>query len=197
MAHPENDQPGRPGSPVHTGDPVDDVQTEARARDQEPASHTLPAGAEPTVRRVVVGIDGSAQSRAALHWAIGYAQQTGAEVHAVAVWHQPLQFGAGAMSRVPDKQFEDEARTWLTEAMPSGTDASGVHVDTHIRRGEPATMLLDHAMRADLLVVGNSGRSGLAGAMVGSVALRVAHHARCPVVLVPAPPTIDDSPPRS
>ncbi len=66
--------------------------------------------------------------------------------------------------------------------MPSETDASGVQVGTHVRRGEPATVLLDHALRADVLAVGNRGRSGLAGAMVGSVALRIAHHARCPPV---------------
>lgn len=154
------------------------------------------AGAAPLAHRVVVGIDGSAQSRAALHWAIGYAQQTGAEVQAVAVWHQPLQFGAGAMSPVSDEDFEDEARAWLADAVPAGNDATGVRVDTQLRRGEPAEILLEHALRADLLVVGNSGRGGLAGAIVGSVALRVAHHARCPVVLVPVPPTIDETPPR-
>jgi predicted dienelactone hydrolase len=45
-----------------------------------------------------------------------------------------------------------------------------------------------------LLVVGNTGRGALAGAVTGSVALRCAHHARCPIVLVPAPtaPTTTD-----
>lgn len=182
MADPENEGPQHfPGSPVRPGDPVDDLQTEGAGRGS---------------RRVVVGIDGSTESRAALHWAVGYAQQADAEVHAVAVWHQPLQFGADTMSRVPDQQFEDEARAWLAEAMPSGADASAVKVETHVRRGDPATVLLDHALRADLLAMGNRGRSGLAGAMVGSVAMRVAHHARCPVVLVPTPPDIDEQPPR-
>jgi nucleotide-binding universal stress UspA family protein len=187
MAAPENEHAGRPaGTPVHTGDPVDDLRTEDRERDQEIAGRAQGEGAA-RARRVVVGIDGSAESRAALHWAVGQAQRMGAEVQAVAVWHEPLQFGVGGMSRVPAQHFEDEARGWLAEVMPEEADASGVHVDTHIRRGEPATVLLDHALRADLLVVGNRGRGGLAGAMVGSVALRIAHHARCPVVLVPAP----------
>jgi nucleotide-binding universal stress UspA family protein len=46
-------------------------------------------------------------------------------------------------------------------------------------------VLLDRALRADLLVLGNKGRGGVTGAMLGSVAQRCAHHARCPVVLVP------------
>ena len=44
--------------------------------------------------------------------------------------------------------------------MPKGADAFGVPVQSHIERGEPAAMLLDHAQRADMLVVGNHGRGG-------------------------------------
>jgi nucleotide-binding universal stress UspA family protein len=191
---PENDRPGRPNVPVRPDDTVDDMRLTEPRHEQESSGGSEP-GAGPRAERVVVGIDGSTQSRAALHWAVAYAQRIGAEVHAVAVWHEPLQFGLGGISRVPDREFEDEARGWLAEALPSGTDASGVQVETHIRRGDPATVLLDHALRADLLVVGNRGRGGLAGAMMGSVALRTAHHAHCPVVLIPAPPSVDDYPP--
>ncbi|WP_219420020.1 universal stress protein [Pseudonocardia nigra] len=45
---------------------------------------------------MVVGIDGSDASRDALRWALAHASETGAEVYAIAVWHQPLQFGANA-----------------------------------------------------------------------------------------------------
>lgn len=177
-------------------DPVDDLQTDARGHDPETTDNPQPTRSADRMPRVVVGIDGSAESRSALHWAIGQANLVGGDVEAVAVWHQPLQFGASALAREPEKDFENDARGWLAAAIPEGADAAGVPVHAHTERGEPATVLLDHAMRADLLVVGNRGRGGLAGAMVGSVAQRVAHHARCPVVLVPTPPAADETPSR-
>jgi nucleotide-binding universal stress UspA family protein len=60
-------------------------------------------------------------------------------------------------------------------------------VDRQVRRGDAATELLTAARDADLLVLGNHGRGGIVGALVGSVAQRCAHHAGCPLVLVPAP----------
>ena len=159
-----------------------------RGNDPGERGIAAPKPAQPGDRapRVVVGIDGSDASRSALRWALAEAHGKDREVHAVAVWHQPLQFGANALARTPAKDFEDEARAWLGTAIDeSGEPASSVR--THIERGDPSTVLLDHALGVDLLVVGNHGRGGLAGAMLGSIALRVAQHARCPVVLVPAP----------
>jgi nucleotide-binding universal stress UspA family protein len=144
---------------------------------------------------VVVGIDGSPASRAALHWALQHAQLTGAEVHAVAVWHRPVQFGANALARTPEKDFEAEARGWLTAVLREpGPPEHRAPVHPHTEQGDPSEVLLDHARDAELLVVGNEGRGAFAGALLGSVALRVAHRARCPVVLVPASATGGDSP---
>ncbi|OZM77222.1 universal stress protein UspA [Pseudonocardia sp. MH-G8] len=191
MTERESERAGPPQeSPVRPDDPVDDMVTEdSRSGSRGEGSATAaPRSARSAdhKRRMVVGIDGSEASRTALRWAVAEAQDTGGEVHAVAVWHQPLQFGANALARTPPKDFEDEARAWLGSAIEeSGEPASAVH--THIERGDPSTVLLDHAVRAGLLVVGNRGRGGLAGAMLGSVALRIARHASCPVVLVPAP----------
>lgn len=191
MAGRESERTGLPReSPVRPDDPADDMVT-ARPRDgngREGSATPAPGSARSGDRapRVVVGIDGSEASRNALRWAVAETRDTGGEVHAVAVWHQPLQFGANALARTPAKDFEEEARAWVGTAIDeSGESAASVR--THIERGDPSTVLLDHAGRADLLVVGNRGRGGLAGAMLGSVALRVAHRARCPVVLVPAP----------
>jgi nucleotide-binding universal stress UspA family protein len=184
MAERDTEPTGLPReSPVRPDDPVDDMAT-AGPRNELGADEPS-ASADPT-RRIVVGIDGSDASRDALRWALAHASETGTEVHAIAVWHQPLQFGANALGRTPAKDFEDEAHAWLERAIhESGESGQAVHA--HTERGDPSTLLLDHALRADLLVVGNRGRGALAGAVLGSVALRVAHHAQCPVVLVPAP----------
>jgi nucleotide-binding universal stress UspA family protein len=132
---------------------------------------------------VVVGIDGSAESRAALRWAARYAAQSGRSLCAVAVWQDQLQFGPAVV--FPEPEFEADARDWLETGLADlPGELTPVEVTTRIGRGDPARVLVDLAQDADLLVLGNRGRGALRSALVGSVALRCAHHARCPVVLV-------------
>jgi nucleotide-binding universal stress UspA family protein len=139
--------------------------------------------------RVIVGIDGSAEAHAALRWALRYARRTGAQVEAIAAWQFPLpQLGApgdaGALMVSPE-DVEAEARRWLDEAA-GGAD---MHPDGGVQLitvgGDPVDVLLDRAAGAALIVLGNKGHGALAAAVLGSVAQRCVHHARCPVVLVP------------
>lgn len=143
-------------------------------------------GTEETPRPIVVGIDGSAESAAALCWAVEHARRTGAVISAVAVWQQPLQFGTSAAAPPPRQAVTEEARRWLTATLPTvDPDAPGTPVRALTEHGDPSTILIDHAADAELLVLGNHGRSGISGALLGSVAQRCALHAPCPVVLVP------------
>jgi nucleotide-binding universal stress UspA family protein len=139
---------------------------------------------------VVVGIDGSPQSRAALSWAVRYAELIGARVRAVAVWHQPMQFAEASLAPMSE-DFANEARRWLADALPDDTGEGSepqVEIETRIEQGEPTHVLLGHASTAELLVLGNHGRSPLGAMVLGSVAQRCAHHAPCPLLLVPTPP---------
>jgi nucleotide-binding universal stress UspA family protein len=61
-----------------------------------------------------------------------------------------------------------------------------VAVASRVVQGAPATTLLQAAKNTDLLVIGRRGHGGFMGLLLGSVAQHVAHHAPCPVVLVPA-----------
>ncbi|WP_158895800.1 universal stress protein [Amycolatopsis anabasis] len=131
---------------------------------------------------VVVGIDGSAPSRAALRWAVGYTRPTGTRVTAVAVWQAQLQFGPVPV--FPGPEFEREAREWLDQALAELADTPDVVAE--VGQGDPARVLIELARDAELLVLGNCGRGAVAAALLGSVAQRCAQHARCPVVLVPA-----------
>ncbi len=144
------------------------------------------AGGEP---RIVVGVDGSPSSRAALSWAIRQAAATGMTVEAFIAWRIPTYYG---YSLAPDDiDLSDiaglAARTIGDAVSQLGNAAAQVKITTAVVRGDPAQVLLDAAAGADLLVVGNRGHSVLAEALLGSVSQHCAHHASCPVVIVRNP----------
>ena len=64
---------------------------------------------------------------------------------------------------------------------------AGVTVEKVIVEGPAATLLLDLAKEADLLVVGSRGHGGFIGLLLGSVTQHVVHHTTAPVVVVPPP----------
>ncbi|MDQ0989169.1 universal stress protein [Streptomyces sp. V3I7] len=136
--------------------------------------------------RVVVGVDGSPSSQAALRWAERYAGLVGAEVDAVAVWEVPGQESWSAPAVDADLD-EENARAWLTEelAQTLGPE-SAAPVRALLVRGHPVDVLLRASEEAEVLVVGSHGRGGFARALLGSVSQHVAQHAKCPVVIVRA-----------
>jgi nucleotide-binding universal stress UspA family protein len=131
---------------------------------------------------ILVGVDESAAARAAMRWAVAQACATRSQIQAVAVWHLPSQLGD--LPVLPCEQLQQEAYAWLQEAVPADCE---VPVRTLVVRGDPTAVLLEHAQRAQLIVLGHHGHGALHSAIFGSVAQRCAHRARCPVVLVPEP----------
>ncbi|MDF3301494.1 universal stress protein [Streptomyces tropicalis] len=134
--------------------------------------------------RVVVGVDGSPSSYAALRWAARYARQVGAVVEAIHVWDTPSAIGWSGPAIDPDfdleqarQRFADELRAVYSDEHPSG-------VEEHLVEGDPSEVLIRASDGADLVVVGSRGRGGFARAMLGSVSQRCAQHAACPVVVV-------------
>jgi nucleotide-binding universal stress UspA family protein len=147
--------------------------------------------------KIVVGVDGSPGSVAALAWAVAEGRLRGASVHAVHAWELPLAPGeAGSYVAVgePSSEHDLEAVGRTLEATADealresvrGVDTTGVELRSESVEGRPADALLGAAEDADLLVVGSRGRGGFKGLVLGSVSQRVAHHARCPVVIVRA-----------
>ena len=135
-------------------------------------------------RRIVVGVDGSPSSKAALRWAICQAELSGAVVEAVTAWWYPSGFGlAGAPGDAADSA--DDAEKTLTVALGevSGLDPAVV-VRPRIIQGHPAEVLVREAARADLLVVGGCGHGGLLATVLGSVSQHCAQQAPCPVLVM-------------
>jgi nucleotide-binding universal stress UspA family protein len=146
---------------------------------------------ESPARRIVAGVDGSAESRTALRWAVRQAELTGSDVQAVIVWHYPVMAGGYAwapVSVLESTDFREIAAKELNEAIADVVDpASGVQVGALVKEGNPAQVLLDLAEGAELLVVGSRGHGGFAGALLGSVSQHCAHHAPCPLVIIRGP----------
>jgi nucleotide-binding universal stress UspA family protein len=138
--------------------------------------------------RIVVGVDGSRNSIAALEWAGDWAKRTAAHLRAVSVWwHTPLpaspaQPGVGWPSL---GDAHDEAQRELDACVGASDLPPSVKVETCAREGEPARILLEEAARGGLLVVGARGHGGFLGLLLGSVATAVAHHSPCPVAIIP------------
>ncbi|MCS0635305.1 universal stress protein [Streptomyces sp. LP05-1] len=141
--------------------------------------------------RIVVGVDGSEPSLAALRWAAGQSALTGEPLQAVIAWEYPATSWAGMAPGgpvpmpPPDFDPEDLARRTLDEALKTTLDpAVAAAVERRAVNGHAAQALLESAEGASLLVVGDRGHSGFRAALLGSVSLHVTQHAPCPVVVV-------------
>jgi nucleotide-binding universal stress UspA family protein len=138
-------------------------------------------------RKVLVGTDFSEGSDEALDRAIEVAKQSGAEVEIIHVIElgEELPFGSlhfeadyAAFYANIDRQLSGRAGRFSKARVACVTKIVGGSASTEIAaRGR--------AIGADLIVVGTHGRTGLAHAMMGSVAERVVRRASCPVLTVP------------
>ncbi len=137
---------------------------------------------------VVVGVDGSADSVAALAWAARYAAATGARVRAILAWHYPGAVGGPPIEVAPESihhQTEEQERETLNEVVTKvygGPAPAGV--EATLGYGHAAQVLVEASKGADLLVVGSRGHRAFAGMLVGSVSLHCVTGASCPVVVV-------------
>lgn len=144
-----------------------------------------------TAHRIVVGVDGSPPSIAALRWGVQQAKLTGSTIDAVIAWEFQLVasgFGWARNRAFDDTEYTQLAAKTLSEAVTQVNPPSDVTVHQVVTEGIPAQVLLDAAKDADLLVVGNRGHGAFADALIGSVSVRCLHHATCPVVIVRTPP---------
>ncbi|EST26129.1 MULTISPECIES: universal stress protein [Streptomyces] len=136
--------------------------------------------------RIVVGVDGSASSVKALHWAVRQAGLTGDTVEAAIGWEYPASAWATMAPGIPP-EFDPEqlAGQILDETLESALGKEGAAaVDRQVVGAPAAQALLDRAEGAVLLVVGDRGYSGFKAALLGSVSLHVTQHATVPVVVV-------------
>ena len=137
--------------------------------------------------RVVVGVDGSPQSRRALRWAAQEAKLRNAHLSVIHAYSLPHLGAEQALSTEVIARVQREAKDLVeNEVDELGEMAAGLDVSCAAAEGGPAQVLLEVAREADLLVVGSRGRGGFTALLLGSVSQQCAHHTACPVVIVPS-----------
>lgn len=134
------------------------------------------------IGRIVVGVDGSEISAAAIRFA--FQQAARRHIGIVAV-HAAKPTRQHPSLRVPAEIEDQIDRQLFAEAMQSKCVLfPAIEVRTKVVHGHPAQALIDSSAGADLVVVGSHGRGGFAGMLLGSVSQAVLHHAACPVAVV-------------
>ena len=145
------------------------------------------AGASGPMGRIVVGVDGSKQSRIALRWACADARAKGAVVVALAVWHlyplaPPERVGASPWWFTTDPH--EATAAYLGEVVDEVVaDFPDVIVEQHVVSGHAAEELIRQSARAEVVVIGATGSGGFAGMTLGSVSRAVLEHALSTVVV--------------
>ncbi len=148
----------------------------------------MSADSTENVPRIVVGVDGSASSRAALRWAVRQAALTGGVVDAIMAWQVPMALSGYAWAPISVDETDnlaEDARKALDAVISEEVEpADSNRVTAHVVNGHPADVLLAAAADADLLVVGSRGHGSFADALLGSVGQYCVHHAHCPVLIM-------------
>jgi nucleotide-binding universal stress UspA family protein len=144
---------------------------------------------------IVVGVDGSANARHALEWAIREGAIKNAPVTVVTVHEIAVSFWTRHPITVPADEVQlEHAREAATELVDKAVGELGTSrpasVTVKAVNGSAAAELIGASRDADLLVVGARGGAQGGGMAqhtpIGSVSNKVLHHAACPVVIVPA-----------
>ena len=136
---------------------------------------------------VLVGVDGSPESGAALTYAVAEANRRGAGLRVVSTYFpeyavhghtRPLTASETGI----EVDVEAQTRRMVEEALAG--EAVTPAVEIVVAAGPAAGVLIDRSSEVDVLVLGHRGRGGFASMLLGSVGLQCVLHAHCPVIVV-------------
>ncbi|WP_237759848.1 universal stress protein [Arthrobacter alpinus] len=133
--------------------------------------------------KIVVGVDGSSGSIAALKEAARMANATGWWLDVVACWNAPTSLvvpyalGSVELEEGTRQLLQDTVTSTFGMPLPANMSTTLVH-------GQPRQKLIEMSAGSDMLVVGRRGYGGFAGLLLGSVSQACVAHAHCPVLVV-------------
>ncbi|MBM7460321.1 universal stress protein [Rhodococcus coprophilus] len=139
----------------------------------------------PDGRPIVVGVDGTQLSSAAIGEGYRLAAALEAPLVAVHTWVEHSTITYGEDSRFTDwTDFAAFRKARMVESMADwASDFPDVEVEHRVERGKPDIVLLEHSAHAQLIVVGSHGRSAQSSAILGSTSQGLIHHSFCPVAI--------------
>ncbi len=135
---------------------------------------------------VVVGVDGSESALRAVRWAAGQANVRNVRLRLVHAFELPSRqpFGTAEEEGIRDV-LHAQGERWLAVTRDAAVEAApGLAVDVLSADAPPAELLVTESATASLVVLGSRGLGGFTGLLIGSTAIKVAGHARCPMVVV-------------
>jgi nucleotide-binding universal stress UspA family protein len=145
--------------------------------------------------RIVVGVDGSEQSKAALGWALAEAALRKATLEVLCAYRLPsgwLGMGEAMGATMPVALTESDVEAYANETLDRMLEAldgdPAVEVVRRAVPGHAAQALVEASDGADLLVVGSRGHGDVGSLLLGSTGMHCVHHAGCPVVVVRSAP---------
>jgi nucleotide-binding universal stress UspA family protein len=146
--------------------------------DEPPIGHTGP---------VVIGVDGSPTSEAAVGFGLQWASDHSANVEAVHVsWYDTVTdtvFPALRLTIDPVQVVEQERELMSVQMEPWRKKYPALEIREVVTRGRAVPLLLEHSEKAQLLVVGSHGRGGFTGMLLGSTSHALITHSTCPVIV--------------
>jgi nucleotide-binding universal stress UspA family protein len=139
---------------------------------------------------IVVGVDGSGHSRAALEWAVREAAVRHAPLTVVTVHQAPVENLGSAVDQARDHDLAERYRQVPQDAINRVFARAGETRPESLAvqsvNGPTTDALLAAARDADMLVVGSRRAVGFPRSLMGSVSSQITRHADCPVVVIPA-----------
>ena len=149
----------------------------------------VPQGATPddSERVIVVGVDGSPNSEAALRWAIERAAPGLDEVRATHIVHNPARRNVDRALELVDHEVQAASEALAPVIDPAGdlADSRGVRFSMDIVAGDAREVLFERGVAADMVVVGVRGEGGIGSMVMGSVATYLVHHLPGAIAVVP------------
>jgi nucleotide-binding universal stress UspA family protein len=133
---------------------------------------------------IVVGVDGSPSSLAALDWAARQGELTGSSLELVMAWEWPTTYGAPFMFATDWNPAQDAAKVLDSAVATVRAAHPGVDIHSTVVEGHPAVALVAASKGAQLLVVGSRGHGEFAGMLLGSVSEHCVTNANCPVLVL-------------
>ena len=140
------------------------------------------------VRRILVPIDFSSHAEPVIEWAAHLAEEHGSKILLLHAYHLPVEFQQMEGAYLPP-EFWANVKAEAKQTLDRSAEAlrgRGLKVEAIVREGYAATVIEEEAERqkADLIVIGTRGLSGLKHLLLGSIAERVVQKAPCPVLTV-------------